>query len=115
MINKNNGQTINTVQESIQLSVEDIVTTPIGSRIMRRTYGSLMFELIDQPINDALVLKCYSAIYTAISTWESRINISQITLSSVKENGLVFDIEGVYQVSGQEMNLSIPLNMGAQA
>lgn len=115
MINKNNGQLTNTVQESIQLSVEDIVTTPIGSRVMRRSYGSLLFELLDQPINDVLVLKCYSAIYTAISTWENRINISQITFSSVEGNGLVFDIEGVYKNSGQEMNLSIPLNMGAQA
>ncbi|MCW1386444.1 GPW/gp25 family protein [Acinetobacter baumannii] len=115
MINKNNGQSITTVQESIQQSLQDIITTPIGSRVMRRTYGSLIFELLDQPINDVLVLKCYSAIYTAVSTWEQRINISQITVYSVAGSGLVFDIEGVFKTSGQAMNLRIPLNMGAKA
>ena len=113
MINKNNGQSIGSIYASLQQSIQDIITTPIGSRVMRRTYGSLIFELIDQPINDVLVLKCYSAIYTAITTWEKRISISQITVSSVEGSGLVFDLEGTYKVSGQQMNLRIPLNMGA--
>ena len=115
MIDKNTGRSLQTEQQSIQQSLQDIITTPIGSRVMRREYGSLIFELLDQPINDALVLKCYSAIYTAVSTWENRINISQITASGVDGTGLVFDIEGVYKTTGQEMNLRIPLNMGAQA
>ncbi len=32
-------------------SIEDILTTPIGQRVMRPTYGSFLFELIDQPLN----------------------------------------------------------------
>lgn len=113
MINKNNGQSITSEQESINQSLQDITTTPIGSRIMRREYGSLVFELLDQPINDSLVLKCYSALYTAISRWEKRIIISQIVMSGVKENGLVFDIDAVHEITGQPMNLRIPLTMGA--
>ena len=113
MINKNNGQGLMSIQESIQQSIEDIITTPIGSRVMRRTYGSLIFELLDQSINDALILKCYSAIYTAVSIWENRINISRIKASSVDGTGLVFDIEGFYKTTGQEMNLRIPLQFGA--
>ena len=115
MIDKNTGRSLQTEQQSIQQSLQDIITTPIGSRVMRREYGSLIFELLDQPINDVLVLKCYSAIYTAISSWEDRISISQIYMSNVKDNGLVFDIEGFSQITGQQMNLRIPLNMGAGA
>ncbi len=115
MIDKNTGRSLQTEQQSIQQSLQDIITTPIGSRVMRREYGSLIFELLDQPINDVLVLKCYSAIYTAISSWEDRISISQIYMSSVEGNGLVFDIEGFSQITGQQMNLRIPLNMGAGA
>lgn len=115
MINKNNGRTLLNEQESIRQSLDDIITTPIGSRVMRREYGSLIFELLDQPINDSLVLKCYSAIYTAVSRWEDRISISAIFMSSVKESGLIFDIEGFSTVSGEQMNLRIPLNMGAKA
>ncbi|MEC6125264.1 GPW/gp25 family protein [Acinetobacter ursingii] len=115
MIDKNTGRSLQTEQQSIQQSLQDIITTPIGSRVMRRDYGSLIFELIDQPISDVLVLKYYSAIYTAISRWEDRISISQIYMSSVEGNGLVFDIEGFSQITGQQMNLRIPLNMGAGA
>ena len=115
MIDKNTGRSLQTEQQSIQQSLQDIITTPIGSRVMRREYGSLIFELLDQPINDSLVLKCYSAIYTAVTRWEDRISISQIFMSSVQGNGLTFDIEGVSQISGQSMNLRIPLNMGAGA
>lgn len=115
MINKNYGQTLETEEQSIQQSIDDIVSTPIGSRIMRREYGSLIPDLIDQPINDILILKCYSAIYTAILRWEDRINVSQILNTQVKENGLIFDLEGTSTVTGQNMNLRIPLKMGASS
>ncbi|MDC4826116.1 GPW/gp25 family protein [Acinetobacter baumannii] len=115
MINKNNGQTLETEEQSIQQSIDDIVSTPIGSRIMRREYGSLIPDLIDQPINDILILKCYSAIYTAILRWEDRINVSQILNTQIKENGLIFDLEGTSTVTGQNMNLRIPLKMGASS
>lgn len=115
MINKNNGQTLETEEQSIQQSIDDIVSTPIGSRIMRREYGSLIPDLIDQPINDILILKCYSAIYTAILRWEDRINVSQILNTQLKENGLIFDLEGTSTVTGQNMNLRIPLKMGASS
>ncbi|MGD7246543.1 GPW/gp25 family protein, partial [Ralstonia pseudosolanacearum] len=32
-------------------SIGDILTTPIGSRVMRRDYGSEVPDLIDQPLN----------------------------------------------------------------
>ncbi|EOY9866419.1 GPW/gp25 family protein [Acinetobacter baumannii] len=115
MINKNNGQTLETEEQSIQQSIDDIVSTPIGSRIMRREYGSLIPDLIDQPINEVLILKCYSAIYTAILRWEDRINVSQILNTQVKENGLIFDLEVISTVTGQNMNLRIPLKMGASS
>jgi hypothetical protein len=32
-------------------SIGDILSTPIGSRVMRRDYGSALFELVDAPGN----------------------------------------------------------------
>jgi phage baseplate assembly protein W len=34
-------------------SCEDIVTTPLGTRVMRRDYGCLLAELVDRPLNRA--------------------------------------------------------------
>ena len=70
MISRHTGVTISEI-ESIEQSIEDIVTTPLGSRVMRGDYGSIVPDLIDQPMNDVLVLKIYSAIYTPVTRWEN--------------------------------------------
>lgn len=113
MMSRESGCNLLSEVESIQQSIQDILTTPIGSRVMRREYGSLLVELLDQPICDALILKCYSAIYTAISMWENRININQINIFSIQENGIFIDIETVSMTSGLPLNLKIPLSLGA--
>lgn len=73
----------------IRQSVKDILITPIGSRLMRRNYGSQLFALIDQPHNPALRLKITSAIYSALMRWESRITPTKIVLDT-DEAGRVF-------------------------
>lgn len=35
----------------LKQSIVDILTTPIGSRVMRRDYESRLLELVDKPIN----------------------------------------------------------------
>ena len=54
-------------------SLKDIVTTPIGSRVMRRDYGSLVPFLIDQPASPRLVMQLRAAIIHAIMRWEKRV------------------------------------------
>ena len=38
--------------EHLKQSVRDILTTPLASRVMRREYGSLVPDLIDEPMNN---------------------------------------------------------------
>ena len=45
----------------ISQSITDILTTRIGTRVMRREYGSLLPELVDHPFNDATRLRVYAA------------------------------------------------------
>ncbi len=40
--------------EHLRQSVRDILTTPIGTRVMRREYGSQLYALIDAPLNRSL-------------------------------------------------------------
>ncbi|MGO2242747.1 MAG: GPW/gp25 family protein, partial [Halomonas sp.] len=63
----------------IQQSVADILTTPLGSRVMRRDYGSLLPELIDQPLNGPTALRAYTATVVALMKWEPRLRVQQIT------------------------------------
>lgn len=66
----------------IQQSIEDILTTPLGTRVMRRNYGSELFELIDQPHTGANRLRIMAAIITALTLWEPRVTIKQVELSA---------------------------------
>jgi phage baseplate assembly protein W len=62
-------------------SCEDIVTTPLGTRVMRRDYGCLLAELIDRPLNRATLLLASMAIALALARWEPRITVRQVTVS----------------------------------
>ena len=50
--------------------IRDILTTPLGSRVMRRDYGSLLFQLIDAPLNPATLVKIFGAVALALKRWE---------------------------------------------
>lgn len=62
-------------------SIGDILTTPIGSRVLRRDYGSALFELIDQPMNALGRLRVFAAVADALRRWEPRLRITRIALT----------------------------------
>jgi phage baseplate assembly protein W len=49
-IDANTGKALSGLAH-LRQSVTDILSTPIGSRVMRREYGSQLFRLIDAPLN----------------------------------------------------------------
>lgn len=59
--------------EHIRASIRDILLTPVGSRVMRREYGSLLPDLLDAPMNATTRLQCMSAAVIALARWEPRI------------------------------------------
>lgn len=97
----------------IKQSIQDILTTPIGSLLMKRDYGSLIPELIDHPTNDANTLRIMSASVMAISQWEPRVSISRAGVQLGEADGQLFiDLEGlVTNASGRTstMALNVPL------
>ncbi|KER01340.1 MULTISPECIES: GPW/gp25 family protein [Photorhabdus] len=93
----------------VRQSVSDILLTPVGSRLARRTYGSLLPELLDWPQNAALRLQVMAASYTAISRWEPRVNLTAITINTQQDGKMTVDITGYYQQSTGVFSLSIPV------
>lgn len=73
-------------------SIADVLTTPIGSRVLRRDYGSLLPELIDAPFNGATRLRLYAAVALALLRWEPRIRLSRVQIVPRPEPG-AFDID----------------------
>lgn len=94
----------------IRQSVRDILTTPLGTRVMRREYGSLLPELIDQPLNDALLLQAYAATIMALIRWEPRIRVTAIRrrVSSAQAGRATLEIDGQTR-AGQPISLEVPI------
>lgn len=73
--------------EHLAQSCEDIVTTPLGTRIMRRDYGCLLAELVDRPLNRATYLLASMAIALALARWEPRLVLRQVAVSGDLASG----------------------------
>jgi phage baseplate assembly protein W len=89
-MNQQSGTAI-TDLEHIRQSVRDILITPVGSRINRREYGSLLFSLIDSPQNTANRLRVY-AVYSALNRWEPRITLSSISIETTADGKMVIEL-----------------------
>jgi len=64
--------------EHLKQSITDILTTPIGSRVMRRDYGARLFELIDRPIEIGFAVELYMATAEALQKWEKRFKLERV-------------------------------------
>jgi len=99
--------------EHIRQSIRDILTTPLGSRVKRRTYGSLIPSLIDQPGNAANRLRLMSATVMAIINWEPRVSVLSATIDLAMDGTVIVDLEALRsagQRAGSALSLSIPLS-----
>ena len=99
-------------------SIGDILGTPMGTRTMRRDYGSMLFDLVDQPINAAIRMLIHAATTIAISRWEPRILVTRVALSGGADGKLSITIEGQrtdLPSPNDRVSLSIPIRRGGAA
>lgn len=84
--NANTGRALSGVAHLWQ-SIADILLTPVGSRVMRRDYGSLLTQLIDQPFTGATAVRLYSSVAEALMRWEPRIRVLRVALDRGASTG----------------------------
>lgn len=114
-MNRDTGRTLDTAAH-LRQSIADILTTPIGSRVMRRDYGSQLPELIDQPFNDVTRLRAYAATVMALIRWEPRIRLTRVQLAQGETAGsAVIDLEGTEVDTNAALALQVPLQLGGTA
>lgn len=89
----------------LRQSVTDILTTPIGSRVMRRDYGSRLYSLVDAPFNDATQLAMMAATYEALETWEPRLKLGQIAVDMPEVGQARISLSGEYVPTGELITL----------
>lgn len=87
--------------EHLRQSIRDILTTPIGSRVMRREYGSRIFDLIDAPMNRGTLLAIYAAVAEAIARWEPRFRLTEVVARVAEPGRVVLDLTGEILIDGR--------------
>lgn len=68
--------------DHLEQSVDDILGTPLGTRIGRRDYGSLVPAQLDQPNNELGRTRIFAAAALALLRQEPRARIARVTLSA---------------------------------
>ncbi|WP_313539745.1 GPW/gp25 family protein [Sphingomonas sp.] len=93
-------------------SVARILSTPIGSRVGRRDFGSLLPELVDQPANPASRIRIFAATALALKRWEPRIKVTRVALEQPQPGVAIVVVEGTRTDSPRatlRTRLTVPL------
>ncbi len=104
-MDKNTGKPLSGISH-LKQSITDILTTPIGSRPMRRDYGSNLFKRIDAPMTGDLVAEIYADVVDALFNYEPRFEVSSVSVVSVGLGTLVLDLEGIYLPTGETVKMT---------
>lgn len=108
-MNRESGSALSDA-DHVRQSVRDILLTPLGARVMRRNYGSLLSALIDQPQNEALRLQIMAACYVALLRWEPRITLTGISFEPAFDGSMVVELSGNRSDTLQPFSLTVPVS-----
>lgn len=111
-MNRHTGRAIDDEADHIRQSIGDILTTPVGSRVENRSYGSLLPDLIDHPGNAANHLRLAAASIMAIIRWEPRVTVQSASISIDGAGRVTVDFGGVRRGGPRSVatiNVSVPL------
>lgn len=91
--------------DHLRQSIRDVLTTPVGTRVMRRDYGSRLFELVDAPLNQRTTVDFYQATFEALLRWVPQIEPRRVALESSEAGRVVLTLEATDISSGAPITL----------
>lgn len=103
-LNRTTGAAMTGV-EHLRQSIRDILTTSVGSRVMRPEYGSHLPRMVDLPVNKGWASAAQAEVARALGRWEPRITLSRITVLSVVDGSVTMTLAGQYR--GDDVVLEI--------
>lgn len=77
----------------LRQSVSDILSTPLGARVARREYGSLLPELLDQPMNALGRMRLIAATALALARWEPRLRVTAVAVAPAASGAVTLTID----------------------
>ncbi|HEY0288563.1 MAG TPA: GPW/gp25 family protein [Pseudomonas sp.] len=90
----------------LRQSIEDILSTPLGSRRMRPEYGSSLRRYVDLPVNEGWKSAVQAEAARALGRWEPRVRLDRIRVVSVVDGQIGFQIGVEYLGEDQLLEVS---------
>ena len=94
----------------LRQSVRDILATPVGSRVLLRSYGSRLFELADRPATPALLARIQAEAAGALARWEPRLRLRRIRAERLSGGRVTLSLEGIRLPDGRPLRLGLEVS-----
>ena len=98
------------IYRSVADSIEDILTTQVGTRPMRPAYGTNVYGFIFETIDDLLIARAEIIVRRALEVNEPRIQVQEVTVA-IKEdqqgNENVIEVTVGYYIRRQYLETTI--------
>jgi len=97
-------------EEDIASSLEILLSTAIGERIMQPKYGCKMNELIFEPLNNTMQHYMKNMVEQAILIFEPRIKLDKVSLDmgEVNEGKIIIHIDYTIILTNSRFNMVYP-------
>ncbi|WOE81590.1 GPW/gp25 family protein [Pseudomonas protegens] len=94
-MDRRTGQPLSGI-EHVRQSIEDILTTPLGSRRMRPEYGSNLRRYVDLPVTGGWKSAVQAEVARALLRWEPRLKLERVRVIAVVGGQISFELVGQY-------------------
>ena len=94
-VDRRTGQQLSGL-DHLKQSIEDILTTPLGSRRMRPDYGSNLRRFVDLPVNEGWKSAVQAEVARALGRWEPRVQLERVKVVSVLDGQIGLELTGQY-------------------
>jgi len=94
-IDQQGGVSLTNERNELQQSIQVILSTSPGQRVMRPTFGCRLQELVFQPNNNLTIAQVRRYVEEALGMWEPRIIIKNVDVNPDSQDAgrLLIDIE----------------------
>lgn len=103
------GDTLDELAD-IRQSISTIISTPVGSRVMRREFGSHVFDLTDAPGSPVGIMQMIAAMADGIARWERRVTLKSAHVA-VELTGETI-LSTTCAVNGTELTITADTKVG---
>lgn len=94
-MDRRTGQSVSGLAH-LRQSIEDILTTPVGSRRMRPKYGSQLRRYVDLPVNEGWKSAVQAEVARSLGRWEPRLKLERVRVTAVVGGQITLQLTGQY-------------------